>query len=246
MKKIIVTDDNRTFLMYLGLILRRFDFKVMPAENGIELLKLLKLVGSDLVLLDVHMTNMDGITVLRHIKSDKALHHIPVIMLSTDASTETREQCSSLGCYDFITKPVKIAALHDSLQRCFFSHKGTNRKCLRIPFRKKVIVSYNGTPYELFAETLSEGGMYIRKEDPIPVGSEVTIQCSLHDGCSLHTSGKVIYTKKLYGDFLILPPGMAVEFTGLQESAVAPLRDYIKDSIAKDILDSRSQPLFET
>jgi hypothetical protein len=45
-KKIIVADDNRTFLMYMGLLLKRFDFEVFPAEDGLDVLRLIKLVGA--------------------------------------------------------------------------------------------------------------------------------------------------------------------------------------------------------
>jgi len=74
-KKIILADDNRTFLMYIGLLLKRFGFKVIPAENGLEVLKLVKLIESDVVMLDVHMQMLDGLSVLRHIKGDKRVSH---------------------------------------------------------------------------------------------------------------------------------------------------------------------------
>ncbi|OGW27256.1 MAG: hypothetical protein A2X59_07475 [Nitrospirae bacterium GWC2_42_7] len=244
-KKIIVADDNRTFLMYAGLLLKRFDFKVLPVENGMEVLKLLRLTDPDLVLLDIYMSDMDGYTVLRKIKSDKQTAHIPVIMISTDSSIETVNKCKELGCFDYLTKPLKIDKLHNMLQECFFAHKGTNRRHLRALFNKKVVVTYEKKEYELYAETISEGGIYIRKEKPFPIGSEVLVKCDLEDRGSIQIKGNVIYTKKLFGDFLSLPPGMAILFQELTENSAKTLKFYIEDLMAKDILDGQEEKAIE-
>jgi CheY-like chemotaxis protein len=55
MKKIIVVDDSPTFLMHTGLLLKRLNFKVIPAENGVEFFRFLKFGRPDAVLLDVEM-----------------------------------------------------------------------------------------------------------------------------------------------------------------------------------------------
>jgi CheY-like chemotaxis protein/Tfp pilus assembly protein PilZ len=244
-KKIIIVDDNKTFLMYAGLLLKRFGFRVMPAENGIELLKLLKLTEADVVLLDIYMEHMDGFAVLRHMKNDKQISHIPVIMMSTDASPETVEKCRNLGCFDFLAKPLKIDKLHNTLQMCFFWHLCTNRRHLRTSFNRKVFVKYDGEQYELYADSLSEGGMYIRKEEPFPVGSEVEVKCPLEDRGPLHLKGDVIYTKKLFGDFFTLPPGMAIKFKELTENDATTLKFHIEDVMAKDILEGQEDKAIE-
>lgn len=245
MKTIIIADDNKTFLMYLGLLLKRFDFKVIPAENGLEVLRLLRIAQADIVILDVHMKMMDGLTVLRHIKEDRQTSHIPVIMLSSDSNPEFIEKCRQLGCFEYLKKPLKVDQLHDAVQKCFFSQMGRNRKHLRIQYNEKAVVVHNGSRFDLYAETLSEGGMYIRKEEPLPVGSEVRITCPLGGRGPIELTGKVIYIKKLFGDFLTLPPGMAVVFNDLKEEDSKSLKLYIEDVIAKDIFDSQQDNLFE-
>jgi CheY-like chemotaxis protein len=244
-KKIILADDNRTFLMYLGLLLKRFGFKVIPAENGLEVLKLVKLVESDVVMLDVHMQMLDGFSVLRHIKGDKRVAHTPVIMVSSDSSRETIEKCKSNGCFDYLLKPIKIDKLHSSLQLCFFSHMGTNRKNMRTCFNKKVFVDCAGQAYELFSETLSEGGVYLRKEDPFPVGTEVAVMLQLQNGQQLTLMGEVIYIKKLFGDFLTLPPGMAIQFRNISEDDSRLLKGHIENLIAEDILEGQGERIIE-
>jgi len=244
-KKIILADDNRTFLMYLGLLLKRFGFKVIPAENGLEVLKLVKLIESDVVMLDVHMQMLDGLSVLRHIKGDKRISHTPVIMVSSDSSRETIEQCKHNGCFDYILKPIKIDKLHASLQLCFFSHRGTNRRHIRTNFNKKVFLDCAGQTYELFSETLSEGGVYLRKEEPLPVGTEVTVALQLHNSQNLILKGEVIYIKKLFGDYLTLPPGMAIQFKNLAEDESRLLKGHIESLIAEDILADQGERIIE-
>ena len=245
MKRIIIADDNKTFLMYIALLLKRFECKVMPAESGLEVLRLLKLSRADLVILDVHMKVMDGFTALRHIKEDKQTAHIPVIMVSHDSSSEMIDKCRELGCFDYLTKPLKIDRLHESLQRCFFAQTGTSRKYLRIPFSKKVILSHRGAEYGLYTETLSEGGMYVIKEEPLPVGSEVAVECDLGERGVIRVKGNVIYTKKLFGDFLTLPPGMAIKFKELTDGDAGAIKLCIEDIMAGEIFDSQESGNFE-
>jgi CheY-like chemotaxis protein len=245
MKRIIIADDSKTFLMYLGLLLKRFDFEAMPAENGLKVLRLLKLSSADLVILDVHMKVMDGPNVLRAIREDKQTRQLPVIMVSYDSDGEMMNKCKELGCFDYLTKPLKVNSLHESLQRCFFGRKGTNRAYLRAPYRGKVMLSHGGAEYALYAETLSEGGIYVIMEEPLPVGSEVVVRCDLGERGQVRAKGSVIYTKKLFGDFLTLPPGMAIKFQGLTEEDAGAIKFFIEDLTAVEIFDSPNNGFFK-
>lgn len=244
-KKILIADDNKTFLMYVGLLLKRFDFDVIPAETGLEVLKLVKLTEPDLVLLDVHMSRIDGVTVLRHLREDQQTTHLSVIMISMDDAETTIQQCRNLGCFDYLLKPIKIDKLHDSIQSCFFSHKGTNRTRLRAPYTVKVSVHHDNVDYELFSESISIGGIYLRKQEPLPVGSRVSITLKLPDEHTIQTNGEVIYTKGLYGDFLRLPPGMAVAFKDLSEEDTERMRIFITDLLSRDIIEDQEETIID-
>jgi CheY-like chemotaxis protein len=243
-KKIIVADDNRTFLMYMGLLLKRFDFEVFPAEDGLDVLRLIKLVGADLVLLDVHMKHMDGFTVLRHMKDDKTTSHIPVIMASVDATDEVLATSKKLGSFSYLKKPIKINTLYDAIQQCFFSYRGTNRKVLRAHIHQKISLNHQDNHYDLYTETLSERGIYLIKENPLPVDSVVELTLPVR-GLMLSLRGKVIYTKKMFGDFMSLPPGMAIEFDKLTDQDAQVLKRYIEDILAGDIMEDQEEPMIE-
>ncbi len=244
MKKIIVVDDSPTFLMYTGLLLKRLNFRVIPAENGVEFFRLLNFGKPDAVLLDVEMPMMDGTKVLRHIKADKQTSKIPVIVVSVDSSPETIQKCKGFGCYEYLTKPVKIDRLHGVLQECFYGHAGTNRRHMRERFIRKIPVSRDGKRYEFYSETLSEGGVYLRTRDPFPIGTEIRLDLPL-EGTTMTVKGDVIYTKDLYGDYMDLPPGMAILFKDLSEVDLRLLKECVADLLAKDLFESQEERIIE-
>lgn len=244
-KKILVADDSQTFLMYFGILLKRMGFTVVPAENGLEVLKLLKFVEPDIIMLDVKMDIMDGITVLRYIKADKKTSRIPVIMISGDSRTEFIKKCRALGCASYLVKPVNIDMLHKALEECIFFSKNEKRENIRAYVNKKVFVAHNGRQYELYTESLSETGIYIRKKDPFPVGSELEITLHLGDVHPVCLKGNVVYVKGVFDSLYNIPPGMGIQFREITDDQVKLLRNYVEKLIAEDIFDSQEETVIE-
>lgn len=244
-KKILLVDDSHTFLMYVGLLLKRLGFTVIPAEDGVELLALLKLRNPDLVMMDVEMPQMDGLKALKYIKEDKEISHIPVVVVTGDSRSSTMEKCHRLGCSGYLMKPIKIDRLHDVLQQCFFSHKGAYRKRLRTPFREMVGITFGGERHELLAETLSEGGIYIRDDKPPGVDQRVEVSLPLPGADPVLLEGTVIYRKEKYGDFSSTPPGMAIAFTGVGAEIAARLKAHVESLLAGDLLSEQRETIIE-
>jgi CheY-like chemotaxis protein len=236
-KCIVLADDSKASIMYIGLLLKRLGFKLLPAKNGVEALSIIKSNTVDLVMLDVHMNTLDGITALRHIKSDDSISHLPVIMISSDISPETIKECRDLGCIDYIKKPVKVDLLHDSIQSAFFSQGKYGRKHIRTACNKKVVVQFDGKQYHLYAETIGEGGLYVRIENPFPIDSDVIVSLHPEDVKQRHYKGKIIYSKNEHGDFSIMSPGMAIQFVDLSQQDIDEQRDYLKTLLTKDIFE---------
>ncbi len=243
--RMLISAESQSFLMNMGILLNRMGFKVIPAGNGSEVLKIIKLCVPDVVMLDTQTAIMDGISVLKHIKEDKQTSNIPVIMVSSDSSSKTIEKCKNLGCLAYLLKPINIAKLHEIIQKSIYSLIGTSRRHLRASFIRKVVVTYNGIQHEHYAETLSEGGIYIRGLNPFPIGSEVEVTLPLKGKSSICLKGVVIYTKGLFGDVFKIPSGMAMEFKGLTTDEFKKLKDYVENLIAEDILDSQEETVIE-
>ncbi len=240
-KKIIIADDSQTYLMYMGIILKRMGFTVVPAESGLEVLKLLRLIEPDMVMLDVIMDGLDGGAILHYIRKNKQTSALPVIMVSQDSSTETVERCKALGCSAYLQKPVKIDRLHEVLQEHVFSSGGTKRRHVRVPFCEKVQVTFEDRDFELYGETLSEGGMYVRKKDPFPVGTKVRVTLSVNGGGLLLLKCVVVYTKGLFSGVFKYPPGMAIEFKEVSDEDTGLLRNYVEKTLAQDVFEGQEE-----
>ena len=83
------------------------------AESGIEIARDEK---PDLILMDIHLPGMDGLTATRIIKRDPRLGHIPVVALSGDDSPNERRQAQEAGCCAFISKPINVKTFTADIQ----------------------------------------------------------------------------------------------------------------------------------
>jgi two-component system cell cycle response regulator/two-component system cell cycle response regulator DivK len=231
--------------MYMGILLKRLGFTVLPAENGLEVLKLLKFCEPDVIILDVWLGGMDGTSILRYIKEDRLTSNIPVIMVSSDCTSSVIKKCKSLGCAGYLKKPIKVKKLHDILESCVFSQIRKKRKHLRVPINKKVTVVLEGTKHKLYTETLSERGIFIRKKDPFPLGSKVEVILPLDDKKPVKLKGEVIHVKGILEDVMNVPPGMGIEFKKISKSNLKILRNFIKKEIGEDIVESQEEDVID-
>ncbi len=109
---ILVIDDDAFNRTLLGTSLEEHDYIVEMAEDGREGLEKLKAQDIDLVLLDLLMPEMDGFEVLRQMKTESALRHIPVIVTSAETDQESIARCIEMGAIDYLTKPFDPVLLH--------------------------------------------------------------------------------------------------------------------------------------
>jgi len=233
-KRVIIADDHASSVMYLAVLMRRMGFQVIPAQNGVEVLKLMKLAPPDLVILDYTMPVMDGLTALRHITSDSQLKDIPVIMVTAHSHRGGADDFEKLGAFGYMTKPINIKELHSLLQECITYSGGRKRKHLRTSLQKSVAVSFHGLSKTYFAITLSEKGLYLRTKDPLPIGTEIGLVLPLTPEQIISLKGNVIYHKDVFSD--AIDPGMAVEFKEVSDADSATLNAYITDTLAGDLL----------
>ena len=115
MKHILLVDDVSTNLKCEGLILKN-EYKLTMVKSGIEALDCLKNNIPDRVLLDIHMQEMDGYEVLKHMKGNPETADVPVILLTADADEDSEERGIALGAVDFIRKPFEPQVLLRSIE----------------------------------------------------------------------------------------------------------------------------------
>lgn len=111
-RRVLVVDDNATNRQVVKLFLAPLGLVIEEACNGIEALACLERSPFDLVLLDVHMPEMDGRECIVRIRnSDRSWRTIPVIALTAEAMTGDRENLIAIGMSDYAAKPIDRTAL---------------------------------------------------------------------------------------------------------------------------------------
>ncbi|HBB68357.1 MAG TPA: hypothetical protein DEF68_09895 [Elusimicrobia bacterium] len=103
--KILIADDDHEMLKILTGLLEQAGYKVIEAENGLEAVELAKKELPSLIMLDIHMPVMDGLTACRKLKADPVTKAIPVVMLTIEGSITEIEHAIIYGAKTYITKP---------------------------------------------------------------------------------------------------------------------------------------------
>jgi CheY-like chemotaxis protein len=118
-KKILLVDDTVTATMLEKLWLGD-EYEYIEARDGEEACKKARSDMPDLILMDLNMPVKNGIDGLRDLKSSEQTRHIPVIIVTTRSEEHAATLCRSLGCADFLTKPID----RDLLQSTVRQHLG--------------------------------------------------------------------------------------------------------------------------
>ncbi len=242
-KSILIADHSTTFTSLLSVLLERMGFDVITVGDGIAALKAVNEFDPDLIFLEISIPKMDGIKTLTHMKNDKRISNIPVVMLSIDSDEDMVRQCKKSGSSGFIKKPIKLESLHNILQDCIYSPVGIKRKHVRTTFISKVSVTCNEVTKELYSENLSSGGIYVRSDETFPPGSDVHITFPLLNDESITLNGRVVYVKGFDSKILTSPPGMAIEFMDISDENFSQLEDFVSQLLTCDIIDIQQEPV---
>lgn len=108
---ILVVDDDPTFCAIMGEILRMYQARVYTAFSAEEAMALLETVTPDLILTDVMMPEVDGLTLVRRIRSGAVQARIPIIIVSAGVSHREQAAAMQAGADQFLPKPFSITDL---------------------------------------------------------------------------------------------------------------------------------------
>jgi CheY-like chemotaxis protein len=115
--KILIVDDSKSIRKLLSVVLKNGKHVIIEAGDGNEALEKARNERPDLILLDVIIPGKDGIRVCREIKADKRTKDIPVIVITSDTSDETRQKAISSGAAAFITKPFEPKEIREAVKK---------------------------------------------------------------------------------------------------------------------------------
>lgn len=108
---ILAVDDSKAVRNMIESVLRSGQYAVVTATDGIEALEALEREPCDLVVLDINMPRMDGLSLLKVIRERAEWARLPVLMLSTEGQESDRNKALDLGATDYMVKPFKPAQL---------------------------------------------------------------------------------------------------------------------------------------
>jgi len=115
MAKVLVIDDEPNVRALLDVLLRSQGYAVTLADNGWTGLQLYRLEHPDVILLDLNMPKLNGLAVLKQIRSVDSTQ--PVIVLTGDTNPEREQEVRALGVSEFIIKGSSLQFLEDTLKR---------------------------------------------------------------------------------------------------------------------------------
>ncbi len=112
---VLVVDDDPTFCAIMGEILKMYNARVFTANSAEEAIGVLETTAPDLILTDVMMPEVDGLTFVRRIRAEHPYARVPVIVVS--AGVSSREQAAALqaGADSFLPKPFSLKDLREAV-----------------------------------------------------------------------------------------------------------------------------------
>lgn len=117
MNALVVDDDAMARLILKQVLRRHFGAEVTEVPNGLEALVALEARAFDLIILDLRMPVMDGLTVLQTIRANARHARTPVVMLTTDRKEENVYRSINLGVSDYLTKPFRGKEIAERLSQ---------------------------------------------------------------------------------------------------------------------------------
>ena len=122
--RFLVVDDFSTMRRIVRNLLKELGFvNVQEAEDGVDALVKLRAAEFDFVVSDWNMPNMTGLELLKQIRADAKLKHLPVLMVTAEAKKENIIEAAQSGASGYVVKPFTAATLDEKLKKIFQNMK---------------------------------------------------------------------------------------------------------------------------
>jgi len=118
--RVLIVDDSPVMRAFIRRVMQLSGLEVaayLQAGDGAEALRLLAREHADVILTDINMPGMDGGQLVEHLRADPLLAQIPVVVVSTDATSERMQQMLAMGARGYVTKPFSPEVLRAELDR---------------------------------------------------------------------------------------------------------------------------------
>jgi PAS domain S-box-containing protein len=113
---LLLAEDNELNILTLTDYLESKGYRVIIARSGSEVLDMARQQAPNIVLMDMQMPDLDGLQATRHLRSEHALAHIPIIAMTALAMPGDRERCLAAGASDYLSKPINFQQLIEVIE----------------------------------------------------------------------------------------------------------------------------------
>jgi signal transduction histidine kinase/CheY-like chemotaxis protein len=113
---ILLVEDNEVNVNTFSSYLTAKGYQITLAHNGHDAIAATRHFQPDLILMDIQMPDMDGITAIQHLRQQSDHKQVPIIALTARTLAGDREKCLAVGANEYLVKPVKLQKLHQKIQ----------------------------------------------------------------------------------------------------------------------------------
>jgi CheY-like chemotaxis protein len=117
-RKILVVEDNDMNMQLVEFLLEEGGYDIMKATSGEEALEMTRNgngAAPDLILMDIHLPGMDGLSVVRAMKAEPRTQRVPILALTAHAMRGDKDRFLEAGCDGYISKPIDVKTFIASL-----------------------------------------------------------------------------------------------------------------------------------
>jgi two-component system chemotaxis response regulator CheY len=116
-KTILIVDDSASMRQVISIALKDAGYELIEAADGNEALKKLDGTKIHLIISDINMPNMDGISFVREVKQNPKYKFTPIIMLTTEVNQAKKDAAKEAGAKAWVTKPFQPKTLLDAVSK---------------------------------------------------------------------------------------------------------------------------------
>ncbi|MHB8882174.1 MAG: response regulator [Thermodesulfovibrionales bacterium] len=106
-KTIMTVDDSASVRQMVSFTLKQLGHHIVEAANGVDALKKMDLRPIDMLITDINMPELDGISLVKKVRENPAYRFIPIIMLTTESQAEKKQEGKAAGATGWIVKPFR-------------------------------------------------------------------------------------------------------------------------------------------
>lgn len=233
---ILSVDPDSVSQFRTSAILQQLDYHVFSVKSAEEAQLIMQLTVPKVVLTEITLPNMNGLELAKQMRKDQRTRAVPIIVYTASKDPAARQACAQAGCTGYLLQPAEPNHLYHAIQKVTES---TPREYVRLATFLDVTVGAQGIPGHVPTRekvtALSENGMYVFMQKPLPFGTVLpyTLVLQSDKGAVESTfEGKVIYSNEAKAGSP-KQSGMGVIFTRIRPED----RQHIKDFILERLME---------